>query len=109
MEKITGRSDDMMIVRGVNVFPTQIEEHILAVEGLSPHYQIELGKQGHLDSIKVHCELQSDDLDADSVAERLKQRIKNMVGISAQIHVHKQGGVMRSQGKAQRVIDTRVT
>ena len=109
MEKITGRSDDMMIVRGVNVFPTQIEEHILAVEGLSPHYQIELGKQGHLDSIKVHCELQSDDLDADSVAERLKQRIKNMVGISAQIRVHKQGGVLRSEGKAQRVIDSRGT
>jgi len=107
MEKITGRSDDMMIVRGVNVFPTQIEEQILAVDGFSPHYQIELHKKGNLDSIQVNCEAAGSHVDQRSIAAQLQKRIKDMIGISANINVLDEGGVPRSQGKAQRVIDLR--
>ncbi len=107
MEKITGRSDDMMIIRGVNVFPTQIEEQILAIEGLSPHYQIELSKKGNLDAIQVNCEAEAQDLDHDSIANLLKKQIKDMIGVSAHINVGTPGSIPRSQGKAQRVIDNR--
>ncbi|MDE0841116.1 MAG: phenylacetate--CoA ligase [Porticoccaceae bacterium] len=107
MEKITGRSDDMMIVRGVNVFPSQIEEHILAVDGLSPHYQIELHKKGNLDSIKINCEVASDEYDRDKVGQHVAKRIKDMIGISAEIDVTDVGGVPRSEGKAQRIVDLR--
>jgi len=107
MEKITGRSDDMMIIRGVNVFPTQIEEQILAIEGFSPHYQIELSKKGNLDAIQVNCEAEAQDLDHDSIANLLKKQIKDMIGVSAHINVGTPGSIPRSQGKAQRVIDNR--
>lgn len=107
MEKITGRSDDMMIIRGVNVFPTQVEEQVLAVEGLSPHYQIELLKNGNLDSIQVNCEVVSNSLDKDQAAQQLQKRIKDMIGISAQITILGAGEIPRSQGKAQRVLDKR--
>lgn len=107
MEKITGRTDDMLIVRGVNVFPTQIEEQILTVEGLAAHYQIELRKQGNMDSMVVNCERLDDSVDESQVSNELRVKIKDMVGISATINVVDEGGVPRSQGKAQRVIDLR--
>lgn len=107
MEKITGRSDDMMIVRGVNVFPTQIEEQILAVDGLSPHYQIELFKKGNLDSVKVNCEVAGSGVDREDATRQLQKRIKDMIGISTQIAILDEGGIPRSQGKAQRVLDKR--
>ena len=109
MDKITGRSDDMLIIRGVNVFPTQIEEHLLTVDGLTPHYFIELSKDGHLDSIEINVEMSSasDAAAEQAAAGELKQRIKAYVGISAAVRVHQPGGIPRSEGKAQRIVDKR--
>jgi len=110
MEKVTGRADDMMIVRGVNVFPTQIEEQILKVRGLAPHFQIELWRDGRLDGLTVHVEASPAAAAPDArrtAAATLTQRIKDTLGISAKVDVAEPGGVARSQGKAQRIIDNR--
>jgi phenylacetate-CoA ligase len=109
MDKITGRSDDMLIIRGVNVFPTQIEERVLAISGLSPHYQIHVSREGKLDTISVHVEKAADATDADpaAIAAELKKGIKDYVGVSAKIVVCEPGDVPRSEGKAVRVIDER--
>jgi phenylacetate-CoA ligase len=109
MEKITGRSDDMMIIRGVNVFPTQIEEQLLSIDSLSPHYYIELSKQGNLDSVEINVELAggANTGSKDAAAKALAHRIKSYIGISAAIKVHDIGGIPRSEGKATRVIDNR--
>ncbi len=109
MDRITGRSDDMLIIRGVNVFPSQIEEQLLATESLAPHYFIEVEKQGHLDALTVNVELSSGAGDAqrESAATSLGQRIKSYIGISAGIRVHDAGGIPRSEGKAKRIVDRR--
>ena len=107
MEKITGRSDDMLIIRGVNVFPTQIEEQVLSVEGLAPHYQIELHKKGNLDAVSVNCEALNNSANKENLSKTLQKRIKDMIGISTQVNVLDDGEIPRSQGKAQRVIDMR--
>ncbi len=110
MEKITGRSDDMMIVRGVNVFPTQIEEQILKVPGLSGHYQVILTRENRLDEMTVLVEATPDAASSDAraaAATRLSQHIKDVIGSSAKITVLEPGGVERSQGKARRVVDNR--
>lgn len=109
MGKITGRSDDMLIIRGVNVFPSQIEEQLLSVEALAPHYQIEVRKEGHLDAMDVHVELKlgADSSAADAASHSLRHRIKSYIGISANIVVHGVGEIARSEGKAKRVIDRR--
>ena len=109
MDKITGRSDDMMIIRGVNVFPSQVEEHLLAITGLSPHYYIELSKKGHLDAMAINVETTAP-ADADTVARataELTHRIKTFIGVSAAVQVHQPGGIPRSEGKAKRIIDKR--
>ena len=109
MDKITGRSDDMLIIRGVNVFPSQIEEQLLKVTSLAPHYQIEVSRQGNLDQIKVLVELRPGELSTikDAAAKELLHHMKSMIGISARVEVVDEGGVPRSEGKAQRVIDLR--
>ena len=109
MDKITGRSDDMLIIRGVNVFPTQIEERVLAVSGLAPHYQIRVVRDGQLDVMTVQVEKSADAIDADSNAlvSELRKGIKDYVGVSATIEVCEPGGVARSEGKAVRVVDER--
>ncbi|HVY42948.1 MAG TPA: phenylacetate--CoA ligase PaaK [Hyphomicrobiaceae bacterium] len=109
MEKVTGRSDDMMIVRGVNVFPTQIEEQILKVEGLAPHYQIVLSRQERLDEMDVLVEAigEASDSARAASAAALQHHIKGSIGITARVQVMAPGGVERSQGKARRVIDKR--
>jgi len=110
MDKITGRSDDMMIVRGVNVFPTQIEELILKVAGLSPHFHVELTRSGRMDQMCVHVEAKpeaaADAARARSAAE-LKHHVKSIVGISVGVEVAQPGGLERSVGKAKRVFDHR--
>jgi phenylacetate-CoA ligase len=110
MEKITGRSDDMMIVRGVNVFPTQIEELMLKVKGLAPHYQIVLTREGRLDAMEVLVEAApaaaSGDARTASAAE-LGHHVKGLIGVTAKITVTDPGTVERSQGKARRVVDKR--
>ena len=110
MDKITGRSDDLIILRGVNVFPSQIEEHILKIDGISPHYQIELAKDGPLDSMTVRVEAapgNEDDNRRAALAAILGENIKQNVGISAAIDVTPVGAVDRSAGKAVRIIDRR--
>ena len=110
MEKITGRSDDMMILRGVNVFPTQIEEQLMKVQGLAPHFQIELTRADRMDAMVVHVECSAgskgDDARAASAAE-LRGLIKDVVGVTTEVQVHDEGGVARSEGKAKRVVDNR--
>lgn len=110
MEKITGRSDDMIILRGVNLFPTQIEEQLLATGGLAPHFQIELYRSGRMDAMRVHAEAEpkaADELSKDGAARMLTKRIKDMVGVTAEIIVGEPGSVERSEGKAKRVVDNR--
>ena len=110
MEKITGRSDDMMIVRGVNVFPTQIEEQILKVPGLAGHYKVVLSRTDRLDNMQILAEATPDA--ASSVARaaaaaQLAHMIKSNIGSSASVLVLEPGQIERSQGKARRVIDNR--
>ncbi|AUR00064.1 phenylacetate--CoA ligase PaaK [Phaeobacter inhibens] len=110
MEKITGRSDDMIILRGVNVFPSQVEEQLMATGGLAPHYQIELYKSGRMDAMRVYVEANpdaTDELSKTAAARMLTKRIKDMVGVSTEIIVGEPGSVERSQGKAKRVVDNR--
>jgi phenylacetate-CoA ligase len=111
MEKITGRSDDMMIVRGVNVFPTQIEELLLKQRALAPHYQIVLTKEGPLDVLTLNvepCPETAPDTAALSAAKQaLTYGIKALIGISALVNVLAVNGIERSVGKARRVVDKR--
>ncbi|HTY03179.1 MAG TPA: phenylacetate--CoA ligase PaaK [Rhodocyclaceae bacterium] len=110
MGKITGRSDDMLIIRGVNVFPSQIEEQILKVQRLSPHYLLEVSRRGHMDELDVRVETKADTLSADdreAAARELQHHIKSLIGINTRIHVQNVGTVERSQGKAKRVVDLR--
>jgi phenylacetate-CoA ligase len=111
MAKITGRSDDMLIIRGVNVFPSQIEEVVLRVTGLSPHYQIEVTREGPLDALRVHVEAASDEAEGGSMRERcareLEHQAKAYIGVSVAVTVHGPGALERSAGKAKRVIDRR--
>ncbi|GLT11640.1 phenylacetate-coenzyme A ligase [Sulfitobacter porphyrae] len=110
MEKVTGRSDDMIILRGVNVFPTQIEEALMATSGLAPHFQIELSRPDRMDQMRILCECAdasvSDALRADA-ARALSAQIKQTVGISVKVDVADVGGVPRSEGKAVRIVDNR--
>jgi phenylacetate-CoA ligase len=111
MEKITGRSDDMMIVRGVNVFPTQIEELILKRNDLTPHYLCILTREGPLDCLTVAVETRQgvavDSAEAQAAAQTLAHEIKTYIGTSARIELRASGGVERSLGKAKRVLDQR--
>ena len=110
MEKITGRSDDMIILRGVNVFPTQIEEQLLKVTGLSPHFQIELVSKGRMDGMIVHTEALASHASSEarkSSANELGKLIKSIVGVTATVEVAEPGSVERSMGKAVRVKDSR--
>ena len=112
--KITGRSDDMLIVRGVNVFPTQIEEQILRDPRLTGNYQIMLSRDGHLDNVEIRCETQHElagklaAADVQQIAKELQHRIKTIVGISTKITVMEFDSIPRTQvGKARRVLDER--
>jgi phenylacetate-CoA ligase len=110
MEKVTGRSDDMIILRGVNVFPTQIEEQLMATDGLGPHFQLELTREGRMDAMTVHVEAAEGPMGSDALraaADALKRRIKERVGVTVEIAAHGSGGVPRSQGKAVRIVDNR--
>ncbi|MEN8517910.1 phenylacetate--CoA ligase PaaK [Burkholderia sp. RS02] len=111
MEKITGRSDDMMIVRGVNVFPTQIEEQLLKQRALAPHYQIVLTKEGPLDVLTLSVEPCPDTAPDTAAIHAAKQAlahdIKSLIGVTAVINVLPVNGIERSVGKARRVVDKR--
>ena len=112
MSKITGRSDDMLIIRGVNVFPSQIEEQILKTQRLSPHYLIEVERDGHLDTMTVNVEMKPEfatatQAEKEFAAHELAHHIKSYIGISTHIEIKAVGTIERSVGKAKRVIDRR--
>jgi phenylacetate-CoA ligase len=109
MEKITGRSDDMLIIRGVNVFPTQVEELILKQEALAPHYQLEITRPKVLDELTVLVERApgAGGADGEAAGTRLSQLIKSLIGVSAEVRVVQSGGIERSLGKARRIVDKR--
>ncbi|MNS71683.1 Phenylacetate-coenzyme A ligase [compost metagenome] len=113
MGKIVGRSDDMMIIRGVNVFPTQVEEIVLAHQKLTGVYQLHINREGLLDTVEVHCELVPAlrgmaDGERSEIAQWVQHRIKTLVGISTTVRVFDPDGIERTQtGKARRVFDKR--
>jgi phenylacetate-CoA ligase len=109
MAKITGRSDDMLIVRGVNVFPTQIEEQILALPALAPHFRIHLSRPGRLDLVRLEIETRPGATPDEAArdAALLGERFKGLIGISVEIELCREGVIARSAGKAQRVVDRR--
>jgi phenylacetate-CoA ligase len=109
MEKITGRSDDMIIIRGVNLFPTQVEELILKEDALAPHYQLEISRPKALDELTVLVERApgAGGADGDAAGAKLARHIKSLIGVSAAVRVVQSGGIERSLGKAKRVVDKR--
>ena len=113
MGKITGRSDDMLIIRGVNVFPTQIEEQILRDKRLAGNYQLVVSRDGHMDNLEVRCELQRDaadlpDADVRDIVKQLQHHIKTLIGVSTKITVMQPDGIPRTlTGKAVRILDQR--
>jgi phenylacetate-CoA ligase len=110
MEKITGRADDMMIVRGVNVFPTQIEEELLKIGTLAAHYQIVLTREGRLDEMEIFVEARAHAVPEEqrsAASRRLAHAIKSQVGVAAKVTVAAPGAIERSLGKARRVVDKR--
>ena len=111
--RVTGRDDDMLIIRGVNVYPSQLEAVLVGFPGLSPHYQIVLTRAGALDAMTVQVELTPDTPDDDHARARkeaeVRHHIKSMIGVTCEIAVKRQGEVPRSQGKAVRVKDERKT
>ncbi|WP_374764206.1 phenylacetate--CoA ligase PaaK [Yunchengibacter salinarum] len=110
MDRIKGRSDDMMIIRGVNVFPTQVEDLICRDARLTPHYYCEITRDGHMDRLTIVAEATPEhaaDEARAAAAKELAGHVKGMIGISATIDVRTPGGVPRSEGKARRVIDHR--
>ena len=108
MAKIVGRSDDMLIIRGVNVFPTQIEELILKIPALAPHYVLEVTRDGRLDALTIHVELAASVKGpAQHAQHELSRQVKEYVGVSAHVNVGHPGAIERSLGKAKRVVDRR--
>ena len=112
MERITGRSDDMVIIRGVNVFPTQVEDLILKQPELTPHYLLEITRPGSLDELTVHVEMcaelaRSGDESRQAATRSLEQNIKGYLGVSTTVLLAQPGGIERSVGKAKRVVDKR--
>ena len=106
LARLDGRTDDMLIIRGVNVFPSQIEELLLATACFVPHYQLELGRSDHLDTLTVVVEGR-DGVDVPAAALRLQHRIKALIGVTCEVRPVPAGTIPRSAGKAQRVVDRR--
>jgi phenylacetate-CoA ligase len=111
MGRINGRSDDMLIIRGVNVFPSQVEELVLGMPALAPHYQLVVTRDGHLDALEVHCELRDAEVPMDTidaVGRDLQHRIKTYIGVTTSVKLLPAQGIERSlTGKARRVLDKR--
>lgn len=109
--RVTGRDDDMMIIRGVNVYPSQIEAVLVGLEGLSPHYQIRLFKEGPLDAISLEVEVAADGpSDSRALAAKsseVRHHIKSIIGVTCAVNARPPGTVPRSEGKAVRVLDQR--
>jgi phenylacetate-CoA ligase len=112
MEKISGRTDDMLIIRGVNVFPTQVEHVLVGIEGVEPHYQIIVNREGSLDTMEVQVEvideIFSDEIkNLENLSKRIQAEIKDLIGSSCKVTLVEPKTIQRSEGKAKRVIDNR--
>ncbi len=108
LERIAGRTDDMIIIRGVNVFPSQIEEVIGADPDLAPHYVVEVTRPGRLDQLAVRVECRDISAAASgALAKATEMRIKTVLGVSAKVHIEAPGTIERSTGKAKRIVDLR--
>jgi phenylacetate-CoA ligase len=107
MARITGRSDDMLIIRGVNVFPSQVEELVLKMPALAPVYQLVVTREGHMDELEVRVELRPETGDEGAAAAELRHHIKSFIGVSTRVSVLAPSGIERSVGKARRVVDQR--
>src|ERR1700678_1416474 len=109
MQKITGRTDDMIILRGVNLFPTQVEELIMRIPALSPHFQLHLSRAGRMDQLAVHVERRTGTAQADAAhaGTQLSTLVKNTIGVSVTTSVQDPGTIERSMGKMRRIIDDR--
>jgi phenylacetate-CoA ligase len=112
MERVSGRSDDMLIIRGVNVFPSQIESVLMNIEGVEPHYLLIVDRQGTLDTLEVHVEVNekvfSDEVkNLQVLGRRIEKEIKDLLGVNAGVKLVEPKSIQRSEGKAQRVIDKR--
>lgn len=112
MERITGRTDDMLIIRGVNVYPSQIEQVLIGIPGVAPHYQVVLSKRGSMDHVAVHVEVGSDvSFDEIKVLERLRNRvgaeIASSLAVNLEVKLVEPKSIQRSEGKAKRVVDLR--
>jgi phenylacetate-CoA ligase len=107
MSAVRGRRDDMLIVRGVNLYPSQLEHVLLSQEGVAPHYQLVLERPEALDEVTIHCEPDEAATDAQALAARIRHAIRERIGVGVTVHVLAPGEVPRSEGKAVRVIDNR--
>jgi phenylacetate-CoA ligase len=110
--KVTGRTDDMLIIRGVNLFPSQVEELILKQPRLSPHYVLEVNRDGHLDTLTILVELKPDcalcsATDREHAAHALRHHVKSYIGVNTEVRIMDVGSLERSVGKARRVVDHR--
>jgi phenylacetate-CoA ligase len=112
MERVSGRTDDMLIIRGVNVFPSQIEAVLVAVEGVEPHYQLVVGREGNLDTMEVQVEVDeaifTDRVKGlEALAKNVEHQIKDLLGVSCRVKLVEPKSIQRSEGKAKRVVDQR--
>jgi phenylacetate-CoA ligase len=106
MSAVRGRRDDMLIVRGVNLYPSEIERILLAIDGIAPHYQLILHREGTLDELTVHCEPRAEAAHTDLIA-RAEHALREETGIAIRVELLGRGSVPRSEGKAVRVVDQR--
>ena len=112
MDKVRKRTDDMLIIRGVNVFPSQVEDVLFAIEGISPHYQIVLARKHGMDDMEVRVEV-AEEIFSDTMREmvaftrNVSERLQSVLGLKAKVTLVEPGTIERSQGKAKRVIDDR--
>ena len=112
LERMCGRSDDMLIIRGVNVYPSQIESVLMDIEGVEPHYMLIVDREGTLDTLEVQVEVNeqtfSDEIKVlQGLSRRIEKEIKDLLGINCRIRLVEPKTIARSEGKAQRVIDNR--
>lgn len=113
MDRVTGRSDDMLIVRGVNVYPSQVESVLLGIEGLEPHYQLVVDREENLDTLEVQVEMNDSVFESGEIKvlqgleKKIKKDIKDYLGVSIKVKLVEPKTLQRFQGKAKRVIDKR--
>jgi phenylacetate-CoA ligase len=107
MSRVVGRTDDMLIIRGVNVFPSEIERALLAIPELAPHYQLLVDRPAHLDELTVEAELREGEQGGDRLQGFVEERLGRALGLTARVRLGAPGTVPRSEGKALRVVDRR--